>query len=101
MLPSSPSSLSSTFSTPVEFLSFSAELALDGKTFPLLNSFFLTLTLNSKSSVPMTSGIVVLGVKREVVVGMKAVVVSLVVVFFLTVIAAVGAAVAVVLVGAQ
>ena len=49
----------------------------------------------------MISGSVVLGVKRDVVVGMKAVVVSLVVVFFLTVIAAVGVAVAVVLVGAQ
>lgn len=45
----------------------------------------------------MISGIVVLGIERDVVVGMKAVVVSLVVVFFLTV----GAAVAVVLVGAQ
>lgn len=49
----------------------------------------------------MISGSVVLGVERDVVVGMKAVVVSLVVVFFLTVTAAVGAAVAVVLVGAQ
>lgn len=49
----------------------------------------------------MISGIVVLRVERDVVVGMKAVVVSLVVVSFLTVMAAVGAAVVVVLVGAQ
>lgn len=49
----------------------------------------------------MISGIVVSGVEMDVVVGMKAVVISLVVVFFLTVMAAVGAAVAVVLVGAK
>lgn len=47
------------------------------------------------------SGTVVFGVTGDVVAGMKAVVVSLVVVFVLAVTAAVGAAVAVVLVGAQ
>lgn len=50
----------------------------------------------------MISGIVVLGVERDVVEGMKAVVVAVVVVFLFTVtVAAVGAAVAVVLEGAQ
>lgn len=49
----------------------------------------------------MMSGTVVFGVTGDVVAGMKAVVVSLVVVFVLAVTAAVGAAVAVVLVGAQ
>lgn len=49
----------------------------------------------------MILGIVVLGVERDVVVGMKAVVVSLVVVFFLTVIETVGPAVVVVFMGAQ
>lgn len=47
------------------------------------------------------SGIVVLGYERDVVLGIKAVVVSLVAVLSLTVIAAVGAAEDVVLVGAQ
>lgn len=49
----------------------------------------------------MILGIVLSGVERDVVVEMKAVVVSLVVVFFLTVVAVVGAVMAVVLVGAQ
>lgn len=49
----------------------------------------------------MISGTVVVGTERDVVVGIKAVVTSLVVVFFLMVIAAVGVAVAVVLAGVQ
>lgn len=49
----------------------------------------------------MISGTVASGIERDVVVWMKAVVVSLVVVFFLTVTADVGAAVAMVLAGAQ
>ncbi len=49
----------------------------------------------------MISGIVVVGTERDVVVGMKAVVVSLVVVFFLIVTAAVGALVVMVLAGVQ
>lgn len=85
---------------PVAFLFFLVELALDGKPFPLLSLFFFTLTMNSSSSVSMILEIVVLGVERDVVVGMKAVVVSLVIVFFLTVIETVGPVV-VVFMGAQ
>lgn len=49
----------------------------------------------------MISGIVILGVKRDAVVGMRAVVLSLAVVSVLKVIAAVGAAVVMVLLGAK
>lgn len=99
VLPSSPSSLSSAVScsTPVAFVS----LALGGKPLPLLSPFFLTLTLNRPSSVSLISGIVVLGTEGDVVLGIKAVVVSVIVVPSITVMAVVGAAEDVVLLGAQ
>lgn len=93
VLPSSPSMFS--FSTSIAFLFFSAELGLEGKTFPLVSPFFRTTTLNSSSSVSMILGTVVSGV----VVGMKAVVLSLVAVFFHTAVVVVGAAV--IFMGAQ